>query len=307
MTTNDDTKVLSAKQGKQLQDNKVDKSSIVDNVTDANTNPVTSNAVFDTISDILDQLQSSSLLLNSNQPIIQNGQTSRLIARIYGDIISNDNILFYEKKTGATDVLLDTVSVTNGVATYSYSGTGAGKKEFYVKHGSVVSQPYTVTDCIAYDKGILNDPDTHTSQWQINTSRSSIEAQEDGTLLQWISQFSIDYFVTPSATSEYCYSGDNVFEFDAVSVKGEIRMQLVDSSDNIIEHRIYGNSFVANSHFKFSFQNGVVTAQINDGTPFTINPSPSALTGNYAFRFRMPTTSTTDEHIKFKNMKVYPI
>ena len=307
LTTNDDTKVLSAKQGKQLQDNKVDKSSIVDNVTDANTNPVTSNAVFDTISDILDQLQSSSLLLNSNQPIIQNGQTSRLIARIYGDIISNDNILFYEKKTGATDVLLDTVSVTNGVATYSYSGTGAGKKEFYVKHGSVVSQPYTVTDCIAYDKGILNDPDTHTSQWQINTSRSSIEAQEDGTLLQWISQFSIDYFVTPSATSEYCYSGDNVFEFDAVSVKGEIRMQLVDSSDNIIEHRIYGNSFVANSHFKFSFQNGVVTAQINDGTPFTINPSPSALTGNYAFRFRMPTTSTTDEHIKFKNMKVYPI
>ena len=204
LTTDDDTKVLSAKQGKDLQDNKVDKSSIVDSVTDANTNPVTSNAVFDTILDVLDQLQSSSLLLSSNQPIIQNNENSRLVARIYGDITSNNNILFYEKKTDATDILLDTVSTTNGVAIYSYSGTGAGKKEFYAKYGTLVSETCNVLDCITttntHDSWVIGtnvayedlDNGVHFTGVNTNTDRAILK-QTNNTYLNSNSDWCIDF------------------------------------------------------------------------------------------------------------------
>ena len=278
LTTNDDTKVLSAKQGKQLQDNKVDKSSIVDNVTDANINPVTSNAVFDTISDVLDQLQSSSLLLNSNQPIIQNGQTSRLIARIYGDITSNDNILFYEKKTGATDVLLDTVSATNGVATYSYSGTGAGKKEFYVKHGSVVSNTYPVTDCIFYDTCATDTSSTYAqfnSNIGFNTDKLVFTRTADG-----------ECYIQYSPNVEN-YKGKNLrFECEIVNASANINLKTF--------HQVNGsfNSSISAT----ATQNGVlyVDKQIDANATMVI----FRVNGN-----NLGTNGTCG----FRNFKVYPI
>ena len=291
LTTNDDTKVLSAKQGKQLQDNKVDKSSIVDNVTDANTNPVTSNAVFDTISDVLDQLQSSSLLLNSNQPIIQNGQTSRLIARIYGDITSNDNILFYEKKTGATDVLLDTVSATNGVATYSYSGTGAGKKEFYVKHGSVVSTPYPVIDGTFLDMGLSdNHNDTDWNKTNLPTTLD----RTDGTKIEQVDTTTgAFYYRSQSTTNNIC------IEFDAyLTTEGVAFFSFRQNSTNV--KAIYGSQL---SDYEANTWNHIKLEVKDD--KYYLNGSTTGVSLSSWNRLFLSTYN--GYYVKYKNFVIYPI
>ena len=299
LTTDDDTKVLSAKQGKSLQDNKLDKSSIVDSVTDANTNPVTSNAVFDTISDVLDQLQSSSLLLSSNQPIIQNNETSRLVARIYGDITSNNNILFYEKKTGATDILLDTVPAINGVATYSYSGTGAGKKEFYAKCGSFQSEPYPVYDCTFYDDGVSTPHNTN----YVNQNNIVVEYLSTGTKVYSTSTSGSRYYRTSisSNTDWRDSSTDYQIELDFEFERESGSASNVGFGGNGVDlHTLFGSTVLTGSgHLKIITDGDTANFYLDDWTT-PVQKTMSSNNGLYFFIYK-------NASITFKDLKIYPI
>ena len=61
----------------------------------------------------------------------------------------------------------ESVTDSNGLAVLpdGYTGTGAGEIDVVAKteidDRILQSAPYTVYDCYKYDKGILNDPDTH--------------------------------------------------------------------------------------------------------------------------------------------------
>ena len=112
LTTNDDAKVLSAKQGKLLQDNKVDKSSIVNSVVDDNSNVVSSNGVYDTLNDILDNLQKDSLVLYGSKDIIQSSEVTTLYARGYGNVLEGQSVDLYNYVDGTNDNLISSLKAS---------------------------------------------------------------------------------------------------------------------------------------------------------------------------------------------------
>jgi len=106
-----------------------------------------------------------------NMSIAQYVEGSVSLYRIYGGGITGDS----------------------GAVSGIYTCSGAGKKEIVAKSGSVVSQPYEVTDCILYEQASATYGDSGTSgnrvtqRWKVNNV-------------------------------EYCYTAPFCFEFDVVSI-----------------------------------------------------------------------------------------
>lgn len=182
LTTNDDTKVLSAKQGKLLQDNKIDKSSIVNGVVDNNSNVVSSNGVYDTLNEILDNLQKDSLVLYSNKDIIQSSDVVTLYARGFGNVLDGQSIDLYSYVDGTNDNLISSLPINSGIAKYNYTGSGSGEKKYYLKKGSVVSEIYEVLDCQFYDGGVTGNTNTDWFNYQNRATINS--ADSEGTLIE---------------------------------------------------------------------------------------------------------------------------
>lgn len=133
----------------------------------------------DNIDDALDEFLKQSAFISSNRSIIQSGENSILTARIFG-VPSTQNIEFYEKKANGSSILLDTVPLNNGIATYNYIGSGAGSKQFYIKSGNIQSEICEVLDCIFYDGGTS---DTHHEIWTNHLNRLNVEVGDTDTIL----------------------------------------------------------------------------------------------------------------------------
>ena len=101
----------------------------------------------------------SAISIGSTTPIIQSGSTATINGSLYesGLIVKNATLDVYKNGTK-----VGTASTgDSGVASYTYTGVADGEVEFQFKYGSIVSETYSILDCIKYDKGILDDPQTN--------------------------------------------------------------------------------------------------------------------------------------------------
>ena len=101
---------------------------------------------------------SSSIVCGASKDVIQSGEVTNVTARLYenGVIVKNTYLEVYQDGTKVGTVNTG----STGVASYTYTGVADGEVEFQFKYGSILSEIFVVTDCIKYDKGILDDPQT---------------------------------------------------------------------------------------------------------------------------------------------------
>ena len=167
---------------------------------------------------------------------------------------------------------------SDGVASYTYTGVGEGLKEVYAKYGTLVSETYSVYDCIYYDSCAT---DTHSSY-----------APQGGTVT-----FSTDKLVLTRTANGECYVqlSPTVTVYQGKTIRFEC--DIVDADKNS-ELKIY-------QQVNGSFNSSTSATSTTNGTLYVDKAIDSSAT-MIIFRV-MGNNLNTGETCGFRNFKVYPI
>lgn len=182
----------------------------------------------------------------------------------------------------------------NGVATATYTCTGAGKQTVKAISGSVQSEAYIVYDCIQYDNGGYTD---HNDIWSGNTSDlTRNESTNDST------------FATASGNhvlkSTTLLTGDFEVTFQAKTLTSSL-FGVQDGSGN--RTRYYMENNAEFRYYKLARVNGIVTAKIStDGSTWTglTAQQTNVTSADCYFVFN---NNDGSKSCTFKNVKIYPI
>ena len=231
------------------------------------------------------------LILDGSSNVIQSGDVVTMEGRLYKNGVLAKNTVLDVYKNGAMVGTVNTGST--GVASYNYTGLGVGETEFYFKYGSFVSEPYSVLDTLAYDKGILDDPQTN----DIYSRTSSITRSSDGTGTVFSNSDWNNCFILNGSSQDWSNSGLAV-EFEVLSLtgSGESRFTVNDGSS---KHTTLKNT---GTH-KFTISNGVIKYFVG-GTQVGSDVSYD----NTVSTVKLILINTNSARaMKFKEFKVYPI
>lgn len=196
---------------------------------------------------------------------------------------------------------------SNGIASFDYTGVGAGLLNLRakLKDSTLQSVPYPLLDTIAFDSGILNDPDEHNSYWVKQYSSIQAEVTSNGTSILGGGNGQGYLFNKPNTTTSELYDWENniCIEFDVHSITGNPLFQIRDSSNNNGVFYLQSEGVGDGSHVKLTItdedsNNFKCTVDGVDRTPKTVNN-----TGLLRLGFIVSTTTG----LTFKNFKVYPI
>lgn len=188
------------------------------------------------------------------------------------------------------------VTDSNGEATITYTGTGAGKLNVVAESGTFLSETYSIMDCEWYDTGVTGT----TSLYFLQNSDVTRSIGDDGTTISNSNTTSSRYACAvitsvSSLTNTKQFSGDCMIEVDILSYTGG-SLQVNGDSSASITFATYGTA-------PFTMQIKVVdgVAYYYTGSEWTT----LATVGDnaYAIRFAIPAGTT----IKYKNWKIYPI
>ena len=247
----------------------------------------------DNIDDVLDEFLKQSAFVSSNKSIIQSGENSILTARIFG-IPSTQNIEFYEKKANGSSILLDTIPLNNGIATYNYIGSGAGSKQFYIKSGSIQSKPFVTTDGSFYDKA-LDGTGNHNDNWGNPNTKVNVSRSATGTTLtmdsgvtwgQLYAQSQSTYFDLPFAV-----------ELKSIDYSDTPTIRFANESSTSATHILTGGNW------KISFNSDSITV-LKDGESQT--HYLNTLIGSTKLKVYLELSAYTDM-LKYKDFVIYPI
>ena len=236
--------------------------------------------------------------ISVTKTIMQNGENNPITVIVSdekGNLLEDMPVEFYIDgiKVGQT---INTDS--NGVASYTYQGNGSGKIEVQVKIGSFVSETYSILDCIKYDKGILDDPQTRNIY--DNVSANALTRTTEYTSLKEVT----------TGTDAVAFISDLPFEctidFEVCQVDGETGNGIISVyKDNSYLH------YFSISHIGGSVGNWLkLRLTVTDGSATLTdldNPSRTktqTFTGT-ANRIRFSTGSSISE-IRWKDIKAYP-
>ena len=188
-------------------------------------------------------------------------------------------------EAGSVKVFTPTSLTTNsnGIATKSYTCSGVGKKEFYATCGTLVSEPYTVWDCLYYDEASENTHKTYTG-----TLSPSYDI--DSTILAETSN------TTKTFIFNYSAIDDVKIEFDAkITVASPTQMRLLYFGADYWFASYFND--LDYHHFEFTVSNGNMTCKVDNVSKDTISTS-SGSTVMFALK---------NATMHFKNLKIYPI
>ena len=193
------------------------------------------------------------------------------------------------------------VTDSNGEATITYTGTGAGKLNVVAESGTFVSQPYTVHDCIKYDKG-----NTANTIWTLgNNSNAQLDLVDNS--YRKLSEITTGTDAWISVKIDHACT----LEFDVQVITtnlGRAFCQYGQSQNATTKLNIPLPSGMRTNdwhHLKLSLSNGTITISSPElETPVTMDLSNYDSTIDMYFRFR---TDTEITEICFKEFEYYPI
>jgi len=195
---------------------------------------------------------------------------------------------------GPTVYPMSMIGVTNssGVASVSYTCTGAGLLEVTAKSGSIQSEPYPVIDGQFFDAGILNDPRNNDTYYTVNCQ---YERQSDGTLITPTTSNN-GYLMIDETGDTKPFNTDLCYECDIVSSDHSSNgFFIVGTTNKSFNIPVTTTGY----HIKIEVKTTGISVTIDEGTP-TDYPT---ITGNYDIRFIINKSGT----VKFKNAVLYPI
>lgn len=193
----------------------------------------------------------------------------------------------------------------------SNSGSKLKYKNFvvYRDESSIVSSPFRVLDCFAYDTGISGNSGNHPNRWYNYANRITVSAQSDGTLLTG-QPSSAGYYVV-NMNEQTIPNTSNVSllnEFDEFIMEFE----LVASTNNLGVYlrgitgtytKTYSTSYLTSnnvSHIRCVARDGVFMIYLNGHLEDTI-------TRTYDELVRVGIQTGNGATVKFKNFQIYPI
>ena len=191
---------------------------------------------------------------------------------------------------------------SQGKATYTYTGTGAGDVKFSAEstnNGSLVSETYSLIDALFYDKGTSGTPD---SDWWVSSSNLTLTS--DNTGLTASNNTSSTYYLAPNKHDTSTGSVDNLIDWNDFICEftyvehTNVQIQTRNASANATTQSL--NSFLLSNGdvFKIKYTGGVVTYYKN-GTELSLSDTN---TGEVMLRLAI-----TNGTLTFKDFKIYPI
>lgn len=205
--------------------------------------------------------------------------------------------------TNSSGVATLTTSPT-GSSMSGYTGKGVGELDIVAElhdDSTVVSQPYTVYDCLKYDKGILNDSETRDIYDSRNANSSFTRTSEYSKLTEVTSGTTATLKLSSLPTTcgidlEYCqvdgnYSQGGMNFFDGNSYKTYISLQDMGFSTSVVGEFL---------NLRLTYGNGNVTLASLDDPTKTVTKE---YTGD--INALTMTTNSTITEIRIRNVKVY--
>ena len=177
---------------------------------------------------------------------------------------------------GVVELPLYATTDSAGVATVTYTCSGAGKIPVVARCGSVVSEIYDVIDCLYLD---LTTSDTHTNYTKINADLT----------------FDTDKLVLTRTADGECYANysGTVADYKGKTIKFECEID----SPVIAHTRIY-------QQVNGSYSS--VTSNYGTTGTFTATSEINANATSILFRI-MGNNLNSNQGLSFKNIKIYPI
>lgn len=240
------------------------------------------------------------MLLTGNKNIIQSNETSTLTATAYdaySDIVQDEPLQLYKD-----NVLVGIYNTDeNGQITYTYTGNGSGKHNFYVQNGRFQSEPYTLWDTLFYDKATTGKKNSH---WTYSTSNITEIVGDEYTTLATSNANS----TTGRYTSTDTFTGD--FE-----VLIEVNLPSTNSCAFYVGVRDTANTqwqinVTGWRYIKYGRSNGTYYAKISEDSStwsdMTVT-SDNAGTGAVSLLLLLYNVSGNERTVQFRNIKVYSI
>lgn len=194
----------------------------------------------------------------------------------------------------------------NGVATLTYTGTGAGEVDLtacYYEEDTqrmIESEIYETIDGTFYDTGIRGtDKSNH---WFLNRANVTINSDDTGTTISENNESSYSIAI-PNLTSNPTLNGSYVFEapfcveYDLISFGEDCGVRLYDKSS--VHSSSFSSLFTPNCHVKMEVTGSKVIYTV-DGETSEYNYTPIA---KCQCGFRV----NHQQSVKFKNYVIYPI
>lgn len=190
---------------------------------------------------------------------------------------------------------------SQGRATYTYTGTGAGDVKFSAEstnNGSLLSETYSILDTIFQDIGTI---DSKSDNWNNYSNRITVEVDNTGTLLT-NSKTSNGYYIAngsdPFIFTDYCC------EFDVLSINDAVKWYHQGNNNNKDMFRIDNYYTTGTVHFKLECKDGSLKVYTDDTLRTTVS---NTVTGPFEVAFRMDANVSNPRSIKYCNFIIYPI
>lgn len=194
---------------------------------------------------------------------------------------------------------IEATTGSDGVATVSYTGKGAGVLNIKAVHGIIQSETYSIIDAFFKNVGIGTDDNTN---YYNPSSRVTVSVdatgktltQNGGTTGQY---YAIPIGTTPSSSSDSSFDVDFVAEFDLVSFNE--KTAYLRCGDFYRSFRNLGCT--GGEHIRYEIKNGSQKIFVDNSEVPSYSGSYEMSNSNVFF------TVGTDASMKFKNFIIYPI
>ena len=218
------------------------------------------------------------------------------------NVMEGESVVF--KANGA---VLDTkVTDSTGVATYTYTAQGIGDVEFTAEVGSLVSETYTIEDCIVYDSltsasGKWTIPSGVTSVYSDEGWKISANAYKQIKLTEKLtSACSVEFTVVDYTTPSYSSPPIIVYQYTNGETTPNQELLLVDSPSSF---KVLGNTI---SHAMI--KGGVYKIEYDTTMKVYENDTLLASASNsVGLPTRFEWHMGTSRHAIYKDLKVKPL
>ena len=195
---------------------------------------------------------------------------------------------------------------SNGVAHYTYTGTGAGEVDVIasldnpIGQGSIVSEPSSVLDTIFYDKG-LSGTGNHNDNWfNQDTGFDVVRGDEYTTISRKATGYK-RFAPKITSLSQYPFSIGTCIEFTLGTVTGNWNFTIPKTSENL-SNLDFGLINHGNSIIKITVGETNITIE-KDGTVIDTKPTSNYIDNDFQCYFIINSVNS----IQYKDFKVYPI
>ena len=238
--------------------------------------------------------------LSSSQTIVSNGSTmtiSALVTDSDGNTVSNAPVQFYINGTASGNPINTN---SNGIATYTYSGTGIGKVKIYAKVGTFQSEIF-----VAWDTIFHLECTSETQNWNYNNERLSLTFSEDGAYCLGLENTTFKQVTITNNTARFLDGTKNcIIEYD-IKKNIPVRLGLIDNGANtrtlLFLGALYTNDW---NHIKlvYNADNHTVTPYVNDEGLTPVDLSNYTMT-SFGVTFIDNESNQMDFYVK--NIKIY--